>query len=46
MGGILVARRGAYDSWLRAGGGEMVLRPGKPGLQEKKWPIETFFHSE
>jgi hypothetical protein len=25
-------------------GGEMVLRPGKPGLQEKKWPIETFFH--
>lgn len=24
-------------------GGEMVLRPGKPGLQEKKWPIETFF---
>jgi hypothetical protein len=25
-------------------GGELVLRPGKPGLQEKKWPIETFFH--
>ena len=24
-------------------GGELVLRPGKPGLQEKKWPIETFF---
>jgi hypothetical protein len=24
--------------------GEMVLRPGKPGLQEKSWPIETFFH--
>jgi hypothetical protein len=24
--------------------GELVLRPGKPGLQEKKWPIETFFH--
>ena len=22
----------------------MVLRPGKPGLQEKSWPIETFFH--
>ena len=22
----------------------MVLRPGKPGLQEKTWPIETFFH--
>ena len=25
-------------------GGEMVLRPGKAGLQEKAWPIETFFH--
>ena len=24
-------------------GGELVLRPGKSGLQEKKWPIETFF---
>jgi hypothetical protein len=29
------------DKWR---GGEMVLRPGKPGVQEKKWPIETFFH--
>jgi hypothetical protein len=25
-------------------GGELVLRPGKPGLQEKKWPIESLFH--
>jgi len=25
-------------------GGELLLRPGKPGLQEKSWPIETFFH--
>jgi len=25
-------------------GGELVLRPGTPGLQEKSWPIETFFH--
>lgn len=25
-------------------GGDLVLRPGKPGLQEKTWPIETFFH--
>jgi hypothetical protein len=25
-------------------GGDLVLRPGKPGVQEKSWPIETFFH--
>jgi hypothetical protein len=25
-------------------GGHLVLRPGTPGLQEKTWPIETFFH--
>ncbi|MEO7192633.1 MAG: hypothetical protein ABI051_16395 [Vicinamibacterales bacterium] len=25
-------------------GGLLVLRPGSPGLQEKTWPIETFFH--
>ncbi|HEV8393602.1 MAG TPA: hypothetical protein VGQ37_04975 [Vicinamibacterales bacterium] len=25
-------------------GGTMVLRPGTPGMQEKSWPIETFFH--
>jgi hypothetical protein len=25
-------------------GGLLVLRPGTPGLQEKSWPIETFFH--
>src|SRR5262249_39299794 len=24
--------------------GTLVLRPGMPGLQEKTWPIETFFH--
>jgi hypothetical protein len=29
------------DKWI---GGEMVLRPGKSDLQEKSWPIETFFH--
>jgi len=25
-------------------GGQMVLRPGKPGLQEKAWPIDALFH--
>jgi len=24
--------------------GEMILRPGRVGLQDKAWPIETFFH--
>mgnify|MGYP003694737451 CR=1 FL=1 len=24
--------------------GTLVLRPGTPGLQEKTWPIESFFH--
>jgi hypothetical protein len=25
-------------------GGTLVLRPGTAGLQDKSWPIETFFH--
>jgi hypothetical protein len=29
------------DKWR---GGALVLRPGRPGVQEKSWPIETFFH--
>jgi len=29
------------DKWR---GGMLILRPGTPGVQEKSWPIETFFH--
>ena len=29
------------DKWRD---GELVLRPGREGLQEKSWPIESFFH--
>jgi len=25
-------------------GGELVLKPGKPGVLEKSWPIDSFFH--
>jgi hypothetical protein len=25
-------------------GGTLVLKPGTPGLQDRTWPIETFFH--
>ena len=25
-------------------GGQLVLRPGKPGVQEKAWPIDAFFN--
>ncbi len=29
------------DKWK---GGKMVLKAGTSGLQDKEWPIETFFH--
>jgi hypothetical protein len=29
------------DKWR---GGSLVLKSGTPGLQEKSWPVETFFH--
>jgi hypothetical protein len=29
------------DKWR---GGTLVLRPGRPGLQEKTWPVDAFFH--
>ncbi len=29
------------DKWR---GGTLTLKPGTPGLQEKSWPIETFFN--
>ncbi len=29
------------DKWR---GGTLVLKPGSASLQEKSWPIETFFH--
>ena len=36
-----LTRAAPAEKWR---GGELVLRPGKPGLQEKKWPIDTFFN--
>jgi hypothetical protein len=29
------------DKWV---GGTLVMKPGKPGVQEKEVPIDTFFH--
>jgi hypothetical protein len=29
------------DRWR---GGQLVLKPGRPGVQDKAWPIDAFFH--
>jgi hypothetical protein len=36
-----VANAKIADRWI---GGKLILRPGKPGLQEKEVPIDNFFH--
>jgi len=36
-----LARGAPAPKWR---GGQMILRPGKPGLQEKAWPIDALFH--
>lgn len=38
LGVVPVEMAGKWD------GGEMVLKPGKPGLQEKRIPIDALFH--
>jgi hypothetical protein len=39
-----LAPSGQIELAARWDGGEMVLRPGRPGLQEKSIPIDSFFH--
>jgi len=29
------------DKWR---GGQFVLKPGRPGVQDRAWPIDAFFH--
>lgn len=36
-----LARAPIGEKWT---GGKLILRPGKPGLQEKEIPVEGFFH--
>ena len=36
-----LTRTAPAEKWR---GGELILRPGKPGLQEKKWPLDAFFN--
>ena len=35
---------GEVDLGQRWQGGEMILKPGKDGTQDKRVPLETFFH--
>jgi len=45
---VVQATRAEEDHFVSLGArwedGEMILKPGKDGLQEKAIPIETFFH--
>jgi hypothetical protein len=36
-----LTRTAPAEKWR---GGELVLRPGKPGIQDKRWPLESFFN--
>ena len=36
-----LTRTAPAEKWR---GGELILKPGKPGLQDKRWPIESLFH--
>src|SRR5262249_61696087 len=36
--------RGAAESGGRWEGGEIILKPGKAGTQEKRIPLDVFFH--
>jgi hypothetical protein len=36
-----LTRAAPAEKWR---GGELILKPGRPGVQEKKWPLESFFH--
>jgi hypothetical protein len=35
---------GDVELGSRWDGGELILKPGKPGMQEKRVPLDAFFH--